>query len=84
MSEIGLTVGNQAEMVVSSGEQGGAMTFSAEAGGAAITARRLATARKIGLGGDAVGSASFDGSADMEIMTAVETLSNAELEAMLV
>lgn len=47
------------------------------------TADALTTARKIGLYGDVTGTAAFDGSRDVSIRTAVEVLTNEELEAML-
>lgn len=46
-------------------------------------ATRLQTPREIALAGDASGGALFDGSADIEIVTVVEKITNTELEEML-
>lgn len=51
---------------------------------AAETADRLSTPRLIGLSGSADGEAYFDGTEDSYIFTSVSTISNAELEAMLI
>lgn len=49
----------------------------------AITADRLTTARNIRLTNEVLGQALFDGSDDIEIYTAVERITNSEMEEML-
>lgn len=49
----------------------------------AETADRLSVAREIGLSGDALGGARFDGSKDIDIYASVPRLTNLELEEML-
>ncbi len=51
--------------------------------GAAAIAQRLATPRQIGVSGDAVGAAMFDGSEDVDIRTVVEALTNEDLRRIL-
>lgn len=52
-------------------------------GGSAETAKRLKTPRTIAIGGEAVGETLFDGSEDITIYTAIERLTNEELEELL-
>ena len=52
-------------------------------GGSAETAKRLKTPRAIALGGEATGETLFDGSEDVTIYTAIERLTNEELEELL-
>lgn len=74
---IGMRVGGNAGAVGMDVRGGDTRNITAKA------AERLLTPRQIAVSGDAVGSAAFDGSADISIATAVERLTNEELEAML-
>lgn len=49
----------------------------------AETADRLSTPRQIEITGEAAGEGLFDGSEDIEIYTAIERITNTELEAIL-
>ena len=49
----------------------------------ALMADRLTTARNIRLTNEVLGQALFDGSEDIEIFTAVERITNSEMEEML-
>lgn len=49
----------------------------------ALMADRLTTARNIRLTNEVLGQALFDGSEDIEIYTAVERITNSEMEEML-
>lgn len=51
--------------------------------GSAETAKRLKTPRTIAIGGEAIGETMFDGSEDVTIYTAIERLTNEDLEEML-
>ena len=76
---------NGAVRMVVTGNQGtvGMKVEKSGSGGAAVTARRLETKREIRLSGSAQGMALFDGSADADIYTALDTMSNEDLEGML-
>lgn len=66
-----------------SGAKAGTGEQTGEGVTTARTALKLKTARTICLKGSVNGEASFDGSADAEIQTVLETLSNEDLEALL-